>query len=298
MPYSPFPLVPVLNCPACRQNQRRRLFRIPGSWVQECENCGLRYLHPCLDPVGMKKIYESDQTLSAFHDFHEGYYDYGDLKTPSATLRDFKRGLSLLENHFPLKGRILDIGFGNGLFLAAAQERGWEVRGIDSSKTNLEKAREKFGLELTQSGLENFETPERFEAISFWDVIEHLPNPHSVLEKSSKLLKPGGLILIAVPNDHSFLAILSAMLYRMNLRKPLRKIYFLEHVAYYSLKTLTPLLAENGFARREFFHTSTDLAKFNLSWRARLAAALVLLAGKIFHLENRLVAVFQKKVDF
>lgn len=281
-------------CPACRSDLRRKVYGLRETMLYQCGACGLRYIDPCLDPEAMKQVYESNQSLSAMHAFHEGYYDYGDLKKPSRTLLDFQRGISLLERGLSRKGKILDVGYGNGFFLAAARERGWEVRGIDSSASNRDAAKKKFGLELTVSGFERYAPEETFDAISFWDVIEHLPDPSEALQKAFRLLAPGGLVLIAVPNDHSLLALLAGFLYRVGLKNPVRKIYFPEHVSYYSLATLRPLAEKNGFTLKGHFTTSTDLAKYSLPRGESLAAGIVLFGGRLFGLQNRLVAVFQK----
>ena len=282
------------RCPSCRSESRRKKCKIKESTLYQCRDCRLKYLDPCLGPEAMKQIYESDQSLLEMHDFHEGYYDYGDLRTRSKTLKDFKRGLSLLEKRLSRKGKILDVGFGNGFFLAAAQEAGWEVRGIDPSAMNCETAKKKFGLDLERGSLEEFSPSELFDAISFWDVLEHLPDPSQVLQKARALLKPEGVLMIGIPNDRSLLTALASLLGRLGMRKPIRKIYFLEHVCYYSLPSLTFLLERNGFLLKDHFMTSTDLAKYKLSVHGGLAALAILMAGRVLWLQNRLVAVFQK----
>ena len=84
----------------------------------------------------MKDLYASDESLTQMHDFHQGYYEYGDLNVRSQTLQDFNRGLKLLEEGLGAEKspNVLDVGYGNGFFLAAARERGWRVNGMDPSK--------------------------------------------------------------------------------------------------------------------------------------------------------------------
>lgn len=287
------------QCPVCGEKSRHSLFPIKGSAVFECCSCRLKYLDPCLSLESMKSAYESEDTLTEFHDFHEGYYDYGDLKTETRTLSDFKRALKLLEGCVGGSSRsILDVGFGTGLFLALAKQRGWQIDGIDTSAENIKKAREKFGLELLQGDLLSYGPAKRYDAISFWDVIEHLPNPHRVLAHASHLLRDKGFLLIGIPNDRSFLAFVSLLLYRFSFglfKKGAQTIYFLEHVAYYNRETLELLLQKSGFELRDFFQTSTDLDRFNLSTTDRMIAQGLLTAGKVLGRQNRMVAVFQKK---
>lgn len=288
-------------CPACRKRERKKLFIIPHSTVYECVHCRLRYLDPCLSPLAMKEAYLSEETLKLFHDFHEGYYDYGDLTKETPTLKDFRHGLVLLEKCLPglSTRKIFDVGFGNGFFLAAAQQRGWDVAGIDSSPKNVELAKKKFSLDLTYGDLEdcgNF--GEGYDAISFWDVIEHLPEPHLALDKAWKMLKPNGCVLIGLPYDKSALQYLATFLYSISggkLTAGLEKTYFLEHVSYYHLESLKELFHSQGYQLCDYFFTSTDLDKYHLRWMEKIAAVLVLLLGKLFNRQNRIVAIFKKR---
>jgi len=294
------PLQALSKCPLCGDAGRKALFLLKESTLYECEACRLRYLDPCLSEAAMKSAYESSHSLTRLHSFHEGYYEYGDLDKESKTLADFRRGLEILEKY--VKGRkapsILDVGFGNGLFLALARQRGWRVQGVDHNTQNVELARKKFSLDCQQVDLEDYENEGfLYDVISFWDVIEHLPDPHRVLRKAASLLKPDGLVLAAVPNDRSFLTLAASGLYHLSfgrIKKGIEAIYLLEHVAYYNRETLTALLEKNGFQGRESFLTSTDLAKYKLSAGDKLLASILLRIGKLTGLENRLVAIFQK----
>ncbi|MBI3313352.1 MAG: methyltransferase domain-containing protein [Candidatus Omnitrophica bacterium] len=288
------------QCPVCRSKQRKRCFPISQSEVFECMDCGLRYLDPCLSPSAMSEAYESNESLKQLHDFHEGYYDYGDLTKQSKTRRDFERSLAWMESRLsgsPAKS-ILDIGYGNGFFLALAKERGWQVAGIDTSRRNAELARKKFSLNLACGDFErDIPNNEAFEAISFWDVIEHIPDPHPVLNKTFRVLKPGGFVVIGLPNDFSFLRMISTALYQLSFSKiktGIEKVYFLEHVAYYSLSTLTRLAEQNGFKRAGHFYTRTDLNKYSLPLSERVMAKVILGLGWLTRRQNRLVAIFQK----
>ena len=290
------------QCPVCSRKERKRLFEIKDSLLYECTSCGLRYLDPCLSPEAMSSAYESDESLANFHEFHKGYYEYGDLTTKTKTLADFQRALKLLEKYIQSnsKSRVLfDVGFGNGLFLASAKQRGWTVSGSDTSPKNVELALNKFSLELSCADFEDYDADGVLcDTVSFWDLIEHLPNPGKTLKKAYEMLKPRGFILIGIPNDKSLLAMIATALYRIScgrVKKGIESIYFLEHVAYYNLKTLSELLKRNGFVLRDHFLTSTDLDKYALPKFEKFIARGILLAGKLLGFENRLVALFQKQ---
>lgn len=251
----------------------------------------------------MANAYESSETLARFHQFHMDYYEYGRLDQRSKTRSDFIKGLVRLEKSLPgVSGRkICDVGYGNGFFLALARQRGWQVDGIDTSRENQRLSYERFSLNL-RAGEFLTDVPDvpDFDVVSFWDVVEHLPDPHPVLQKAVRILKPSGRVVVAVPNDRSFLRYLSVALYRLSLKRMrvgLDKAYFLEHPVYYSRRPLEALFNRNGFVLEDYYYTSTDLAKYTLPRHEKMMAWLTLFLGRVLCLENRLVAVFRKSGD-
>ncbi len=286
-------------CPLCGLEKRTKLCRIEGSEVFKCLDCGLSYLDPCLDSKSMATAYQSSETLKQLNEFHDGYYEYGDLSQDSKTLRDFEACLKLLEKHTPQSERkILEVGFGNGLFLALAKRHGWKIDGIDTSEKNVERAKEKFSLELQHGFFEDMEIrKDEYGTVAMLDVIEHQENPNLFLKKAYSMLRPGGLVILATPNASSLLHRLARVFYFLSgglFRVGIKKVYLLEHVTYYDRKTLSKLLRQNQFEPVESFQTSTDLAKFRLKSLERSAAELVLLLGRIFRLQNRIVMIGRK----
>lgn len=292
-------LEPLERCPGCRSPERKKLFTLPESAVHECLQCGLRYLNPCLAPEATAAAYESQESLLQYHGFHAWYYDYGDLSKPSKTRDEYLKGLRLLEKHIGKPSSILDIGFGSGFFLALGKSRGWKVSGIDTSEDNVKKAKEKFGLELSCGRLEH-DIPDGagYGAVSFWDLIEHFPDPDPVLQKTARILKPRGWVLIGVPNDRNLLVLIGELLYKLSagrFKLGIEKMYFLEHVSYYNLRTLEGLMARNGFVLRGSFLSSTDLARYALPLWEKWVAGGLLTMGRAMGLGNRLIALFQKQ---
>jgi len=249
----------------------------------------------------MAAAYASDETLTAIRGSNARYYDYGDLDEPGKTRNDFMRGIELAEAALPAgrPKRIFDIGYGSGFFLALARSRGWVPDGIDTSTKNLELSRKKFKLALRAGDFER-EVPEDpvFDVVSLWDVIEHFSDPRAVLRKITRILVPGGLLLMAVPNDRSFLRYCGELAYRLSgglFRAGIETLYFLEHVSYFSRPTLRRMLDLHGFREVDYFYTSTDLARYDFPWYKRVIAAAVLWAGRVFRMENRVVMLFRKE---
>lgn len=266
--------------------------------VYQCAGCALRYIDPCLSPTGMQELYSSTEDLKALNQFHATYYDYGDPGIPSRTVKDFERALGLLEEQTPASERsIFDVGCGNGLFLAVAKRRGWKVDGCEPGASQVASAKQKFGVDLACTDFLSYEPQGKtYDAISFWDVLEHLTDPHAFIRKAALMLKPGGLILAGGPNDRSFLKFMATFLARLSfgaVRDPLKKVYLLEHVSYYTIHTLTRLFETHGMPLAASFQSSTDLEKYAFDPIEKMLAATILKFGKLTGLQNRIIAVFR-----
>ena len=97
--------------------------------------------------------------------------------------------------------KLLDVGAGTGDFLVIAKENGWSVHGVEPNSKANAKASEK-GLEL-KTTLEDFAN-QKFDVITLWHVLEHLPNLTDQVTRLSNLLTEDGTLIIAVPNFKSF----------------------------------------------------------------------------------------------
>jgi SAM-dependent methyltransferase len=123
-------------------------------------------------------------------------------------------GTRLGENHkaffkyFPsnVRGKLLDVGCGDGRFLRHAKEQGFEVWGIDFDKKSVESAKRNLGIDtIFAMSLEEFyeyanEKNLKFDVITFFEVLEHQDKPREFLEMVKGLLKEGGYIAGSVPN--------------------------------------------------------------------------------------------------
>ena len=286
------------SCPVCHGSDRKKLYTLNLFTVFECGGCCLRYIDPCLSSQGMQDLYSSTENLVAINAFHASYYDYADPNMPSGTVREFERALDLAgELIQTTKRKIFDAGCGNGLFLAVAKRKGWDVSGCDPSANNVALAKNKLGLEVDGTDFLSFcSSGVKYDVISFWDVLEHLSDPHAFIRKAKEMLTSGGVILIGGPNDRSFLRILAEAIFYLSgglVRGPLKKPYLLEHVTYYTAYSLQKLLDQHGFSLKRSFMSSTDLRKYRFSTLERIIAATVLSIGKCLGLQNRLIAVFQ-----
>jgi SAM-dependent methyltransferase len=91
--------------------------------------------------------------------------------------------------------RLLDVGCGDGTFLLAARRRGWETIGTEF---NPHIARS-FGLNVRES-VEDARSAGPFDCITLWHSLEHIPDPRKEILALGSMLRPGGVLLIAIPN--------------------------------------------------------------------------------------------------
>lgn len=109
-----------------------------------------------------------------------------------------------LNDHPAIGGKLLDIGCGPGSFLHHASKLGYNVSGIDFNKRDIEIGKAKFGfINLYSMSLEEFiiDRPnEKFDVVTFFEVLEHLENPVEFISLVKKITKSGGYIALSVPN--------------------------------------------------------------------------------------------------
>lgn len=161
------------------------------------------------------------------------YRDHGSRFMPlvERSIRVFRKFRQKRIERFARKGRILDIGCGRGEFLSFLKERGWEAIGLELNEETSWHARNVFGLDIRTGSLVNAQFEDiYFDVITLWHVLEHLPDPVQTIKDCRRILKPGGLLVIAAPNFDSLQARISGR-YWFHLDLP-------HHVSHFTDKNL------------------------------------------------------------
>lgn len=288
-------LYQIGRCPACGSEANPAgALRLPLYSVFTC-HCGIKYIDPSLDEQGQIAIYQDSDSLTAINAALEQYYDYETLDPKSRTTKDYTAALAAVAAL--VTGRDLcEIGCGAGGFLAHAKAHGWNVLGIDSSSDNVSKTRSK-GVEALPTNIFEFSTERFFNVVVLWDVLEHPQAPGKLLDRCRELLKPGGVLLIAIPYDPNIISSLARFFYGASFGKiqgPALKWYVVEHTSYFSRKGLTGLLARSGFSLLRSWKTETDLARYRFEASTRLILAALFFLARIFGLKNRMIAIARR----
>jgi ubiquinone/menaquinone biosynthesis C-methylase UbiE len=143
--------------------------------------------------------------------------------------------------NYKKSGLLLDLGCAAGDFLIHIQKKyGWQVRGVEISNYASAIAREQLGLDVFTGNLQAASFPDNtFDAVTMWDVLEHLHDPTATLREIHRVMKPGGILALRVPNGDSYDARIFGS-YWSGLDAP-------RHLYVYSRSTLRALLEKNGF---------------------------------------------------
>ena len=196
----------------------------PGQIVR-CADCG----HMQVDPLPEEELLEED-----YAGVSEGAY----LDEEPGQRATARRALDRIERHVS-RGALCDLGCWVGFLAAEARARGWRAAGVEPSRFASQLARERLGLEVQTATIGAAELPQgSFDALVMGDVIEHLPNPLATLERARGLLRPGGVLYLALPDAGS------AVARRLGARW---WSVLPTHVQYFTRASLATLLARRGF---------------------------------------------------
>ncbi|MDQ6642894.1 MAG: class I SAM-dependent methyltransferase [Chloroflexota bacterium] len=150
----------------------------------------------------------SEQSIAKF--YPAGYYGTGSTGkrfTPAVEmllgiLYDF-RVRQISKDRKP--GKVLDIGCGRGLLLDRLRKRGWDPVGTELSETSASYARDVLHLPVITKPFEEIGFKDgEFDLVILWHVLEHIHQPLPMLKEIGRILKPGGTLLVAVPNFGSW----------------------------------------------------------------------------------------------
>ncbi|MFI5346857.1 MAG: methyltransferase domain-containing protein [Elusimicrobiota bacterium] len=188
------------RCPACGHDTPETVHPSvePGFEILRCPDCGLGRTWPP----------ESPEKIAAWYPAQ--YYGKGNIRfNPlfEILVRWFrKRRSAVLHNRVP-HGPVLDVGCGRGLMLNYMRELGYEPHGVEFSETAAWHARHALKLPVTTEDFVRApHEKDRYNAVIFWHSLEHFSNPVAAIARAHEALKPGGVLVVAVPNYDSWQA--------------------------------------------------------------------------------------------
>ncbi len=234
-------------CPICRAPDWEHFCSVPDrlrkiadqKWeIVRCRSCGLGRTEPSPDENDLMAYYPPGywgdvvKTLDRFQS--------GRLVSARSWRQEAEK-VRLLERYLG-KGSLLDVGCGDGKFLWGLDGGRWRRTGLEPSRQVVELVRERIpDIDFVIGNLFSSRLqPGAFDAITFWHVLEHLPEPRRVMRRARDLLRPEGWLIISLPNLDS----LQARIFR-------RHWYAFDdvprHLFHYSPRSLALLLEQEDF---------------------------------------------------
>lgn len=238
----------LIDCPLCGGSNLRGFltardphYGIAGEYsLVRCATCSLVFTNPMYSDEELASLYPAD------------YYAYHSSSPVSHWKKLAKRWLGYWQGtkdpHFHSPGRFLDVGCGSGDFVERMREAGWETHGVEISDAAA-RAGQSRGLSISSGKVEGARFPaESFDYVRASHSLEHMTDPHAALDEMFRILRPGGTLLLAVPNIES----LSARIFKQywwHLCPPV-------HPFQYSVATLSRLLNHHGFTIAKVVYNS------------------------------------------
>ena len=214
-----------------------------------CPVCGLGYLDPQPDPEEMAPFYARDYyggETAKFEPFVEAMRD-----------RLARSRAARLIEGLPVGARVLDVGCGDGRLLAALGVLGCEGVGTERQADHPRPGRSAGDTEILPGDLTQLDLPAgRFDLCIYWHVLEHLHDPAASLLAARRALRPGGRLVIAVPNLDSLQARwCRGRWFHLDLPR---------HLFHFSPGSLAALLVRTGFSATRISHFSLEQNPFGL----------------------------------
>ncbi len=227
-----------IPCPLCRADQFKILLVERELPIVRCEKCSLVFVNPRPSREGLLEFYKDyfpPESESLWQEQMAAVF----LKEGLEKIKRYQAAGLL---HLKETPAVLDIGCGMGCFLDLMRAQGWKTFGVEPSPSAARHAKEKLHLNVFEGMLEEAELESQWDVVTLWYVLEHVPHPDQILDRVSRLLRPGGLIIIRAPNQNAGIDLI--------LNKLGLKNFFLinppRHLFDYSPKTLSRFLEERG----------------------------------------------------
>lgn len=232
----------VSPCPICSTETATRRFEVEGmeEKVVACRECGLGRFHPMPHPDRLRALYPDEY--------------YGEPGCKFRPLIEWlvrvvgERHTSFLSRDLAAGARILDVGCGRGVILSALAEQGFEAHGLEISAEAARGVDPRAEIRIAEDLKDAEYRTASFDQVIIWHVLEHLDDPAGTLREAHRILKPGGRLIVAVPNFSSFQArCTGAAWFHLDLPR---------HAYHFPLPALRQLLTRTGFHVRSVHHFS------------------------------------------
>lgn len=196
------------RCPLCSSEMTDVQFRCIDHFITKeqfsiacCNSCGFLFTQDYPEENEIYKYYESENYIS-HSDTSKGI-----VNKIYHLIRQFMllRKRKIINKFTGIKsGKLLDVGSGTGHFASVMKKSGWAVKGVEISEKARNFSSVTFGLDVIAPEFISGLDANSFDCVTMWHVLEHFHDPFRYISDITRLLKPGGVCLVALPNSGSF----------------------------------------------------------------------------------------------
>ena len=249
--------VEKIYCIACKSNKIKKLYPLlqyDNYLLMECMECNLKFL--------LSKDFKTLDDDEYWDEVNKKIYTMPDV------LKEFKKKhykyLKIIKEYRPPNNKLLDVGCGNGIFLAHAREKGFKVTGIEPSKIAISLCEKQYGIKPIWGYLKfNSNIPKDFGVLTIWDVIEHVSDPREFLKICHLHLEQNGILLLETPDES---CLIRKIIKALNLKMQ-RYIYYPAHRYYFTHKAIKILLSDLGFSNIKIYKEHSIFSKSKMKYK-------------------------------
>jgi SAM-dependent methyltransferase len=212
-----------------------------GFHINRCAECGLMMVSPQPGTHELARIYDR-----SYFERGSKYLGNEDGRTRIQSLINENLRMEIVRRYLS-KGRLLDVGCALGHFLEVSMDQGFDATGLEIAPFCADNIKERLGLSIKNCDLITARFPARsFDAITMWDVIEHVRSPDRDIAEANRILRENGFLFITTGDIGSMFARVSGRFWHL-LTPP-------QHLFYFTPRSINKMLRENGFVLRKVFH--------------------------------------------
>ena len=241
------------SCYICASTRRESLAEIHGFEYVTCEDCGHVYTTRRYTDEAIRRFYETNTYWAevTYANKSTCHYRRDNVARPKVEFAERYCAGS--------RGTWLDVGSGIGDMVSVAQENGWKATGLELSETSVAFAKEIFNVELLRQTMEEYrdhhpELAGTVDVVSLIGVLEHVVDPVGLLRQANQMLKPGGMVMIQVPNARS----MATMVQETFTQNVFRHMSPIEHIMVFTESSLNRAMTNGGFEPLAYWYHGLD----------------------------------------
>lgn len=222
------------KCYVCNGSSSKRIVNFYGVNYVMCKTCSHIYADRRMSESQLNKFYSDDKNYFK--------HVYPNKKVLKLRMEIFLPKIKFVKKYSKGKNW-LDVGSGDGTAVIAAAKVGYNADGTEPSKPGREFAKKFLNLKLHEESLEEFSKKnKRYDVISFFGVLEHIPEPLESLKFCNKILNKNGLIILEVPHFNS----ITSQVQKLT-KRPDRHLVPSHHIMIFTFESAKQILRNTGF---------------------------------------------------